>query len=375
MGPVWRRPLVSLALLGALLTGCSHHSSGRGATSTSRTGGSSGDTLSTTGPPPSGVHGVWFASDKEGWALAEEPCPKPGPDPAARCAAVWKTSDGAETWTRLTGLDVPPKGAAGTDAVDAVRFADAQHGWVYDRSLLATFSGGKRWLPVDLGAPVTDVEVAGSQAYALVGACDTGAGNCTEPMRIAEGTIATGRWRFAGLGFDMPATDTGTLIANRSSIYAWVTGPSAQLFLARTTAGRWERRTPPCARPIVAPITDEDGLVAACLPAMNAGPVELQTSSDGGRSWAVVWHSSFARTVTSLAVTGTAAVVGLENGDVLRTTDNGMHFVSVLRSGGNAELQFVDGDHGFATAGPDGRRQLFSTDDGGATWKALRPPA
>jgi len=374
MGAVRRRPLVFLALLGALLTGCSHHSPARDATPTSRTGGSSGDTSSTTAPPASDVHGVSFGSDKDGWALAGEPCPNPGGDPAARCAVVWKTTDGGDTWTRLGGLDVPAKGAAGTDVVDAVRFADAEHGWAYDRSLFATFNGGKRWQPVDLGNPVIDVEVAGSQAYALVGVCGAGAGNCTEPVRIAEGTIATGRWRFAGLGFDMPSTDRGSLIVNRSSVYAYVSGPSAQLFLARTTAGRWERRTPPCVRPIVAPITAGDGLVAACLPAINGGPVELQTSSDGGRSWAVVWHYSFASGLTSLAVTGTAAVVGLESGDVLRTTDNGMHFSSVLRSGVNPQLQFVDADHGFLTVGPDGSRQLFSTDDGGAGWKPLRPP-
>ena len=87
--------------------------------------------------------------------------------------------------------------------------ADAAHGWVYDRSLFATFNGGKRWQRVDLGNPVLALDSLGSQAYALVGSCAVGAGNCTAPMRLFEGTIATGRWRFVTLGFDLPPTEAG----------------------------------------------------------------------------------------------------------------------------------------------------------------------
>src|SRR5438132_1009945 len=373
MGAVWRRPLVSLALLCALLAGCDHHSSGRSAPPTSRTGGSESATTSTAPPPPSVLHGVSFNSDQDGWALTDEACPQPGAD-QARCAVAWKTTNAGGSWTRLARLDVPAAGAASTDVVNAVRFADAQHGWAYDRSLFATFNGGKRWQRVDLGNPVAALEVAGSQAYALVGTCGYGAGNCTEPMRLAEGTIATGRWRFASLGFDLPYADAGALIANRSGVYAHVAGPGGDVFLARTGAGRWERRTAPCARWLVAPISGEDGLVAACLPATPRGPVELQTSSDGGGSWAVVWQFSFPNPVTSLAVTGKVAVVALDNGDVLPTTDNGMHFAPVLHTGASPTLRFSDADHGILTAGPDGSRQLFSTADGGATWQPVPAP-
>ena len=99
-------------------------------------------------------------------------------------------------------------------------------------------------------------------------------------------------------------TDTGTLIANRTGVYALVIGHAGeQILLARTGAGRWERRTPPCPRALVAAIETQDGLVAACRPPGANGPTELQTSSDGGRTWAVVWQQSFPSPLASLAVT------------------------------------------------------------------------
>ena len=103
--------------------------------------------------------------------------------------------------------------------------------------------------------------------------------------------------------------------------------------------------------------------------------MELQTSSDGGRTWAVVWQYSFAGPVVSLAVTGRAAVVGLENGDVLRSSDNGMSFSPVLHTGANPAVNFSDAAHGILTAGPPGGRQLLRTADSGASWTTLPPPA
>jgi hypothetical protein len=287
---------------------------------------------------------------------------------------VSRTTDGGSNWTRLAQLDVGTSPGGATDSVSAVHFADAQHGWVYQRSILATFNGGRRWQPVDLGNPVVAVESTGQSAYALVGSCGQGVGNCTVPMRLAEGTISTGRWRFVSLGFDLPPTDVGTLVMNRSAVYAVVVRGLEQTFLARTTNGRWERRTLPCPRALVAAIEAQDGLVAACRPPAPTGPVELQTSSDGGRTWAVVWQHTFASPLTSLAVTGQATVAGLENGDVSRSADNGITFTPVLRAGVAPSIRFLDAEHGTALAGSPNERRLYRTTDGGVTWKAVPPP-
>src|SRR5581483_11070113 len=100
------------------------HSSNRAAPPTSRTGGSS-VTTTTSAPPPSNLSSASFDSDQDGWALTEDPCPRPGAA-GARCAVVWKTTDGGGLWSRLSALDVPATGAAGPDYVSAVRFSDAR---------------------------------------------------------------------------------------------------------------------------------------------------------------------------------------------------------------------------------------------------------
>lgn len=364
--------LASLVLVVAPIAGCDNDTSDGAAPPTSRTGTDAGSTTSTL-PTPGHFLGAWPAGEKDIWGLTSEPCPRPA-DVKARCAVVSRTSDGGATWTRLSRLDVGTTNDGTTDSVTAVHFADAQHGWVYNRSLQATFNGARRWQPVELGNPVVALESAGPQVYALVGSCGYGVGNCNAPMRLFEGTISTGRWRFLTLGFDLPPTDVGNLIVSRSAVYAVIVRGIEQTFLVRPGSGRWERRTLPCPRALVAPIEMQDGLVAACRPLAPTGPVELQTSSDGGRTWAVVWQHSFPSPVSSLAVAGPATVIGLENGDVLRSVDNGMHFATAIQTGAAPAVRFSDADRGTLLAGSPGERQLFRTSDGGATWRAVPPP-
>jgi photosystem II stability/assembly factor-like uncharacterized protein len=364
--------LAFVVLVGALVAGCDDDSSDRVAPPTSRTGGAAGATTSTL-PAPGHFVGAWSAGEKDIWGLLSEPCPRPDSD-KARCAVMSRTTDNGGAWTRLARLDVGTTNDGTTDSVTAVHFANAQHGWVYNRSLYATFNGGRRWQPVDLGNPVVALESVGTSAYALVGSCGYGVGNCNAPMRIYEGTVSTGRWRFLTLGFELPPTDVGSLVVSRSGIYAVIVRGLEQTFLARTSSGRWERRTLPCPRALVATIQAQDGLVAACRPAASTGPVELQTSSDGGRTWAVVWQHTFPSPVSSLAVAGPATVIGLESGDVIRSVDNGMHFATVVQAGSAPAIRFADAERGTLLAGSPGERQLFRTSDGGATWRAVAPP-
>lgn len=372
---MWRRWLTPLVLLSSLLAGCDDDPSGDPAPPTSRTGGSSVTTTTTSLPSEGGGFVAAWSATKELWGLVTEPCPRAGAD-TARCGVISRSTDGGEVWTRLGRVDAATDGRMETDSVGAVHFADTRHGWVYDRNLFATFNGGRRWQRVDLGEPVVALESSGTSAYALVGSCPDGIGDCTGPMRLFEGTVTTGRWRFVTLGFSLPATDVGHLVVTRSGAYAVAVSDNLeQTFMARTGAGRWERRTLPCPRALLAPIEPgHQGLVAACRPVSPSGPVELQTSSDGGRTWAVVWQHTFPSPVTSLAVTGQAAVVALENGEVVRTVDNGRSFPPVLQVGAAPNVRFSDAESGILLSGPPGDRRLFRTGDGGATWRVITAP-
>jgi photosystem II stability/assembly factor-like uncharacterized protein len=363
--------LASVALVCTLFAGCDSGSD-TAAPPTSRSGGAEGSTTTSTLPAPGRFVGAWVA-DKEIWGLTSEPCPRPGAD-SARCAVVSRTDDNGANWSRVARLDVGTTNDGAADSVTAVHFADPRHGWVYNRNLFATFNTGRRWVPVELGSPVVALESSNTTAFALVGSCGYGVGNCNAPMRLYEGTISTGRWRFLNLGFELPPTDVGHIVVSRSGIFAVVVRGLDQVFMARTGNGRWERRALPCPRALVAPIQGQEGLVAACRPAAPAGPVELQTSSDGGRTWAVVWQQSFPSAVSTLAVTGSATVIGLENGDVLRSTDNGMSFGGVLQAGAAPSLRLSDAEHGTLLAGSPGERQLYRTSDGGVTWRVVPPP-
>ena len=363
--------LAALVLMCTLVAGCDSGSD-TSAPPTSRSGGSESSTTTSTLPEPGRFVGAW-ASEKEIWGLTSEPCPRPGAD-NSRCAVVSRTDDTGASWTRVARLDAGTTDDGTGDSVTAVHFADARHGWVYNRNLYATFNSGRRWVPVELGTPVVALESSNTTAFALVGSCGPGVGNCDAPMRLYEGTISTGRWRFLNLGFELPPTDVGSIVVSRSGVYAVVVRGLDQVFMARMGNGRWERRSLPCPRALVAPIQGQDGLVAACRPAAPAGPVELQTSSDGGRTWAVVWQQAFPSPVSGLAVTGSATIIGLESGDVLRSVDNGMHFASVLQAGAAPVLRFIDAERGTMLAGSPGERQLYRTSDGGGSWRAVPPP-
>jgi len=69
---------------------------------------------------------------------------------------VLRTIDGGKTWTRVPGLD---------DAVPyAVRFSDAQHGWIGgDNGVYATTDGGTTWDPVAGGSGVTAIAAVDPQ--------------------------------------------------------------------------------------------------------------------------------------------------------------------------------------------------------------------
>jgi photosystem II stability/assembly factor-like uncharacterized protein len=363
--------LASVVLVCTLVAGCDGGPD-TAAPPTSRSGGSEGATTSTL-PAPGRFVGGW-AGEEEIWGLTSEPCPRPDAD-KARCGVVSRTADNGASWTRVARLDVGTTNDGTADSVTAVHFADQRHGWVFNRNLFATFNGGRRWVPVELGSPVVALESSNTTAFALVGSCGYGVGNCNAPMRLYEGTIATGRWRFLNLGFELPPTDVGSIVVSRSGIYAVVVRGLEQVFMARTGSGRWERRSLPCPRALVAPIQGQEGLVAACRPLATTDPVELQTSSDGGRTWAVVWQHSFPSPVSTLAVTGSATVIGLENGDVMRSVDNGMNFAGVLQAGAAPSMRFSDAEHGTLLAGSPGERQLYRTSDGGASWRPVPPPA
>lgn len=96
------------------------------------------------------IHSVDFLDRHEGWAVGGH----------GNATMIFHTSDGGQTWNRLTLYD----GQEHEPMFTAVRFADANNGWIVgDRDVLRTTDGGETWDPLDL--PGT---VGGLFAHALL---------------------------------------------------------------------------------------------------------------------------------------------------------------------------------------------------------------
>ena len=98
------------------------------------------------------ISGLQFLDAQTGWAVGVSEDWETG----VETGWVLHTTDGGKTWTRVPGLD---------DAVPyAVRFSDAQHGWIGgDNGVWATSDGGTTWQKVAGAEGVTAIAAADPQ--------------------------------------------------------------------------------------------------------------------------------------------------------------------------------------------------------------------
>ncbi|HWD08041.1 MAG TPA: YCF48-related protein, partial [Actinomycetota bacterium] len=111
---------------------------------------------------------VTFVSANEGWVL--------GGACATCTAAILHTADGGKTWAPVPAPAVPLAQApdASNGGVSAIRFANANDGWLFGPELWSTHDGGASWSRP--GAPglssqyayVDDLEAANGLASAAV---------------------------------------------------------------------------------------------------------------------------------------------------------------------------------------------------------------
>ena len=99
-------------------------------------------TLTPTPTPIAGfrVASVTFVSSEDGWVLGA----------VGGVLAMARTQAGGMTWTSATPPPTTFLASAGGSGVDGVRFADQQDGWAYGSQLWATHDGGASWTQVSL---------------------------------------------------------------------------------------------------------------------------------------------------------------------------------------------------------------------------------
>ncbi len=106
-------------------------------------------------------------------------------------ALLVRTVNGGRTWTAVTAPKVrlvdPGKPAPGT-AVNAVRFADMNNGWLFNPALWVTHDGGRHWRQLSLQGRVGALAISNGLAFASV--TPSGGG----PTRLYVSRVGTDRW-------------------------------------------------------------------------------------------------------------------------------------------------------------------------------------
>jgi hypothetical protein len=294
-----------------------------------------------------------FISPTHGWALERD-------------GTVSETTDGGASWSRVGSLHTNLVGTR-------MRFADAEHGFVFDqRRLFTTSDGGATWahgaFPV---SQAFDFDVSRGTVY-TVGFDDATSGfhvwssptdhlSWTEdPLSIQPGAGPVASFQFVFSG------DAGWLLYVDRVVIS-----GARL----TSTGRWGPwGTPPCTSAggaaYLAASSPTD-LVASCQEGTFTGPRitnGVYFSNDGGQTF--TRHDAPNSGLVASPDATTAVVPG--SAGVERTTDRGATWHGVFDTGLEAgDLGFTTPTQGFIVFS---NGDLLMTHDAGATWQKVTLP-
>jgi photosystem II stability/assembly factor-like uncharacterized protein len=286
---------------------------------------------------------VTFVSLSMGWVLGSAPC-KP-----TTCLVLLETTDSGRTWT---SRPVPPTNpatigyASAGSGVGAVRFADAEDGWLFGPDLWSTHDGGVHWARQPLPGDPTMTMV--------------------EALETARGVVHAVLYDFAAIpGVKIESSPTGRDAWVRSKVSIELgAGPvaHAQLVIqgsggwivendrgvvggARLVNGAWRPWRPPCdpvndGSATLAAATAND-LVALCNDSFLGPPgIRLYASRDGG--------STFLRSTPSLPPSGDYTSVATPRAGTLVTNgsnaDGTLALLESLDSGTTWTTVYSDGD-------------------------------
>jgi photosystem II stability/assembly factor-like uncharacterized protein len=183
------------------------------------------------------------------------------------------TRDGGATWSPTVTVTTLSDNAAINS--EAVRFADAHHGWVSGQGLLTTLDGGQTWKGAGLKGFVGPAAPAGDSVWALQTPCGDSAGSCS-PV-LVQSHVGSATWEPAPQQPGLPAGSADLLRVSASE--AFITDiPRQQLadpvLLKTINAGStWQQLKNPCGPTTSESLASLDGVHAwiACGYGPSAG--------------------------------------------------------------------------------------------------------
>src|SRR5215472_1412962 len=349
-----------------------------------------GPALATSGAPPAAAGfrptSVTFVGPKKGAVLGQAPCG------SRWCTTMASTTSYGGSWSRMGATPAGP--THGGSGVSQVRFLDLNNGWAFGPELWATHDGGAHWHRISLpGGRVIDLATVGHRAFAVVGLGCTGTGadyaaNCGSVALLSAPATAN-RWQPVPGGGSGPETAGGLQL---DGTHGYVL-QGRTLFAGPVTGGTWHMAgnaalvEPPClsgARQqpsgpaLIAP--SGASLYLACDASPTAassagpGPLTLYLTSDSGRSWRALGAIAARGAPASLAVApGSGTLVLASSRGIYYSADGRRWNRSGITSpppGGFSFIGMTTMFQGVALPARSGLHELFTTMDGGLTWRS-----
>ncbi len=331
---------------------------------------------------------VTFVGTATGWVIGQA-----GSGASSEAStSVARTGDGGRSWTAVRAPAAgPPDGATGAGEI---RFLNLQDGWAFGPGLFVTHDGGQDWTQVNThGLRVTDLETAGSRAFALFASCTGGgtafAAQCTQFTLYSSPAGGTA-WTPVGAATtgltDGAASEAASLILTGSRGY--VLGPDGSLYSGPADGnGAWSRvssiisacdvGSPQAGgQPagVLLGAVSSRALVMACTSAGGAGQTTVLSSPNGGVSWLQMGTPPAAGTVRSLAASPSESLVlGTSTGiAVLPAGEISWRMATLDASapaGGFSYVGMTTDKQGIALPANPALGTVWFTFDGGQTWK------
>jgi hypothetical protein len=326
---------------------------------------------------------VTFVTANEGWAVVLSQ--------ADHAIEVTHSFDGGTTWSspvKVAPLDVAPGDAP---PHYGVRFVNGMMGWVHGEHIYATVDGGTTWSDTGATAHAFDVAAIGDSVWAITG-CDIRISTCAPALLVWNST--TRAWRAAP---NQPPVTSGPLHLIRISAQQAFIAQESEMFtrLVTTNDGgaTWRQLPLPCTGFAGLPVATLDGVhvwvVCPSQPGAGQQLKDVWTSADGGVAWTLRARAGLNGNVGTISSSGYAGLLALassqtgfltmERGDLYRSTDGGVTWVSCSISGGEGffpALWILDPMHGWVAAqvpatSMEGRVGLYRSTDGGAHWNLV----
>ena len=334
----------------------------------------------------------------------------PGHCATADCTSLAGTSDDGQGWY---GISAPVTGAPdGATGVGQLRYLDLNHAWAYGPQLYASADGGRTWAPEKThGLRVTDLETAGSRAFALLASCQgSGPSYAADCTTFSLYSSAGGTTSFQPVQLVLPggkratALDTTSGLAGSAMLVltggpsggtGYLLSPAGDVLSGPLTGSPWRYAgKAPCApgaasadgSPLGAQLAAVSTRLLISCNSGSAGPGSVRTgtgggsgtllyeSSSGGASWKKLSQAPAAGQATSLA--------GGSPGQVVLATSKGIDYspdgatwqpatiTGGAPSGGFRYVGLTSPTDGVAVPANARLGEVYFTTDGGQTWNA-----